>query len=783
MIIMAIKTIETKFNKQQKSTKNFKIINKIKPQLYFLIIILFSISILEAFPTKEKGERRKEFREKEERKQKDLICNVGDEHECVCNVSMGNLDSSNIPNCNEFIGGKSLDAVKIVVRDFNLTALLRTNETHEQYLRRRISQVLNRYCETVPDECPGTLAELRSQRLKLETSSRELDNLNDQTPLIIDDGGPSLTRENIVILRVIYLPGRVRTQISFVVLKIANTFGGINSSLTLPPKTIKYILSAQTAPLPRVLGGVKIEQIAIETLKKKRPPVNNMKLIIIIAVIAILMTICCTIAVAKVIYDISKTRCRQKTSKSNGTTTPSSENQKKKSSSSRNYGTCTDRLFASTSSNNNREDDGQLTSGQRSAESKSLRSSRRESNSLKRLWRKRGSSSGEKIKKISKTSESGNNKIKDDEENKMELDEEAISASSRSVTAYQNSFMCDHSQLPREDSRFDDEDFNDGCGGGDFEIIDMSRRRRQSSLLSNPNNKQRMEQKRHSLLLSPNNIRSPLSSDDDQQQRMTFRFSPKTKTPTTTPTRKTSNKRFSFSGNTGVTINTNIPSVVLLDEGTTNTVEHSSNVPKHTTMDIFRNKPNGGEFLLTASSDLHERPQSRLGQQQQHPFDRPLSRRGSRDDKHEEGEEETFNDTREDTPVPLGDDQQTIIVNPLAAVTPKNQLLDALKNKNKKKLLGKLLLLASETDSELDLGNEEEEEEEENEKIKKSSNNYLNKKENIKRESNATSSPESDEEEEGEGEEEENTILERHHYERLLESPMIQKTTKSFEEK
>lgn len=117
----------------------------------------------------------------------------------------------------------------------------------------------------------------------------------------------------------------------------------------------------------------------------------------------------------------------------------------------------------------------------------------------------------------------------------------------------------------------------------------MSRRRRQSSLLSNSNNKQRMEQKRHSLLLSPNNIRSPLSSDDDQQQRMTFRFSPKTKTPTTTPTRKTSNKRFSFSGNTGVTINTNIPSVVLLDEGTTtNTAEHSSNVPKHTTMDIFR---------------------------------------------------------------------------------------------------------------------------------------------------------------------------------------------------
>uniref|UniRef100_A0A1I8B1X1 Saposin B-type domain-containing protein n=1 Tax=Meloidogyne hapla TaxID=6305 RepID=A0A1I8B1X1_MELHA len=188
---MAIKTtIQSKLYKQQKSTKNIKIItnnNKTKSQFDFFVklkfltfsIIIFSISILEAFPSNGKGGGGKKI-EIKPLKQKDLICNVGDEHECICNRSMGNLDSSNTPNCNEFIGGNSLDAVKIVLRDFNLTALLYTNETYEQYLRRRISQVLSRYCETVPDECPGTLAELRSQRKKQkqEPNSRELDNLN-----------------------------------------------------------------------------------------------------------------------------------------------------------------------------------------------------------------------------------------------------------------------------------------------------------------------------------------------------------------------------------------------------------------------------------------------------------------------------------------------------------------------------------------------------------------------------------------------------------------------------
>jgi hypothetical protein len=58
---------------------------------------------------------------------------------------------------------------------------------------------------------------------------------------------------------------------------MANTFGDINSALTIPPKIIKYILSAQLAPLSRVLGGVKIEQISIGNLKKNQPQADNLK--------------------------------------------------------------------------------------------------------------------------------------------------------------------------------------------------------------------------------------------------------------------------------------------------------------------------------------------------------------------------------------------------------------------------------------------------------------------------------------------------------------------------
>jgi hypothetical protein len=132
-----------------------------------------------------------------------------------------------------------------------------------------------------------------------------------------------------------------------------------------------------------------------------------------------------------------------------------------------------------------------------------------------------------------------------------------------------------------------------------------------------------------------------------------------------------------------------------------------------------------------------------------HPFDRPLSRRGSRDETQEEGEEETFNDTREDTPVPLGDDQ----------VLVEKPLIDMLKEKSKK--IVEKLFLTSETDSE---DEEEERGEDEGNTLYKP----LKNEENcmrLKVKGNGSSS-------ESEERIDENEVLERHHYERLLDSPM-----------
>lgn len=157
--------------------------------------------------------------------------------------------------------------MSIILRDVNLTGRLYTNETYEQYLRRRIAQILSQYCENMPEDCPGTLAELRSQ--KKSSSKYEL---NEKTVIVSDDG-PIFSRRNIVVLRVQY-PANGRTELFFVVLKMANTVG-INPSLVLNPTTVKYILSAQFAPLSRVLGGIRIEQFGISTLEKPAPLFDN----------------------------------------------------------------------------------------------------------------------------------------------------------------------------------------------------------------------------------------------------------------------------------------------------------------------------------------------------------------------------------------------------------------------------------------------------------------------------------------------------------------------------
>lgn len=121
----------------------------------FCICLLIILNFLEANPL---GKVKNEMRE-------DLLCNIGDDHECVCNRTIGNLDNF-FMNCLEFLqvlfGGEffkfhriqvnKLDVVKVVLRDISLKARLYTNETYEQYLRRRIAHILSQYCENMPGE-------------------------------------------------------------------------------------------------------------------------------------------------------------------------------------------------------------------------------------------------------------------------------------------------------------------------------------------------------------------------------------------------------------------------------------------------------------------------------------------------------------------------------------------------------------------------------------------------------------------------------------------------------
>lgn len=162
----------------------------------------------------------------------------------------------------------------MVMRDVNLTARLYTNETYEQYLRRRIAQILSQYCENIPEDCPGTLAEIKSRHQ--QKSSNTLYEVDERTISVLDEDSPIFSRRNIVILRVQYPPGRGRTQIAFVVLKMGHNVG-ISRADTFDPTKIKSILAAQMAPLSRVLGGIRILQFGVSTMFKPVEPVDNTK--------------------------------------------------------------------------------------------------------------------------------------------------------------------------------------------------------------------------------------------------------------------------------------------------------------------------------------------------------------------------------------------------------------------------------------------------------------------------------------------------------------------------
>lgn len=58
----------------------------------FSIGLFVLLNLLEAIPL---GRRKNMLKE-------DLLCNIDDDHECVCNRSTGNLDATHMP-CHEFV--------------------------------------------------------------------------------------------------------------------------------------------------------------------------------------------------------------------------------------------------------------------------------------------------------------------------------------------------------------------------------------------------------------------------------------------------------------------------------------------------------------------------------------------------------------------------------------------------------------------------------------------------------------------------------------------------------
>ncbi|KAK0417218.1 hypothetical protein QR680_012888 [Steinernema hermaphroditum] len=220
----------------------------------------------------------------------DLVCNDGTDYRCVCNRSLGNLDGGVLP-CNVFVQVEELQAVTLTARNINLTARLHTSETYESYFKRRIAQIVTRFCENQINECPGVTVRL--------------------------------PKDNVILLRVEYSeptflgasPDFVDTAISFVVAK-APLAGSLNGYMTIPSLTLKYILQGQIAPLSRVLGGVRIRSLEVSSISAPTPmPAaddSNTRLKVLLLCVATFFVTCYVIAIYRICRDHHRKRRARK---------------------------------------------------------------------------------------------------------------------------------------------------------------------------------------------------------------------------------------------------------------------------------------------------------------------------------------------------------------------------------------------------------------------------------------------------------------------------------------
>uniref|UniRef100_A0A0K0FG77 Recep_L_domain domain-containing protein n=1 Tax=Strongyloides venezuelensis TaxID=75913 RepID=A0A0K0FG77_STRVS len=183
----------------------------------------------------------------------DLLCNLESDYECLCHQSLGDLEGKYIP-CNEFIQIENLPTIQLKLKNANLSARLHTNEPFEEYFKRRIADILSRYCQNNINECNG----VHNPNTKVDSNE---ENNVDKT---------FITQEQVIILAVNYLPNKI-TLVDLVVAKEPN-IGSLNGLMLMDPVQVKFILSAQSTPLSRVLGGIKIEGVKTNSLSRETPP-------------------------------------------------------------------------------------------------------------------------------------------------------------------------------------------------------------------------------------------------------------------------------------------------------------------------------------------------------------------------------------------------------------------------------------------------------------------------------------------------------------------------------
>uniref|UniRef100_A0A0N4UPA6 Transmembrane domain-containing protein n=1 Tax=Dracunculus medinensis TaxID=318479 RepID=A0A0N4UPA6_DRAME len=222
----------------------------------------------------------------------------------------------------------SITTILLKMRRINLQALLHTNETYESYLKRRLANVMTNYCEQQINECPATTIRLDKVIITNKNSlisRKRMDNDDEKKEILkqlLEQQRQTnferiFTQANIVILNVTTDFDR-STTIAFVILRQTNSDNNNNHNLSktfnsndlIDAVKVKYVLSAQVPSLSRVLGGVRIERIAIETIRNDNirtssssPTMNtnnNSKLYIILGATAAFLLTTYIIAAIKV---------------------------------------------------------------------------------------------------------------------------------------------------------------------------------------------------------------------------------------------------------------------------------------------------------------------------------------------------------------------------------------------------------------------------------------------------------------------------------------------------